>query len=145
MSNSERIEDRGEIVEDLAKLIAETETVKESEPEMVEGYSDGEGRQVERNAYGVLTGENSIKYRFVFEFDPPIHSNKKFRVPGTRQWTNDIKRVELFGNDEIAYHTCLVALSRMLEFPEQLKRAEAVILKDGSKVVWTDRNPNESE
>lgn len=136
----EEIEDRGEIVPDLAKLIAETEEV-----EKVEVEPENEDRYVERNKYEVLAGETPVRYRFVFEFDPPIKATRKFRIPGTRQWTNDIKRVELFGDNEIAYYTCLIALSRMLEFPEQLKRAEAVILKDGSKVVWEDRNPNEKE
>lgn len=98
------------------------------------------GGTSKRDNHGILHGETPVKYRYVFEFDPPLTARKK-QADGTR----DLSRLEFFGDSEDAFYVLHVALSRMLETPEQLTRSEAVILDEESAVNWTDRNSHEKE
>ena len=101
-------------------------------------------RASHRDAHGKMVGETPLKYRMVFECDPPVKGNKKVVDPETGEVTNFIHRIELFGSNEMAFYLAEIALSRLAE-PGQIKRMEAVILDEGSKAVWHDRNSGEAE
>ena len=98
-----------------------------------------EGEQ-KRSNKGTLSGETSVRYRYVFEFNNPIKGRKK-----QEDGTNDIYRIEMFGSSEELFYLLHATISRAMTDPSQLKRSEAVTLTDESVVHWTDRNPNEEE
>ncbi len=106
--------------------------------------SDQSKRSCERGKDGRLNGETPVKYRMVFELDPPIKGNKKVKDPVTGELTNDIRRLELFGSSEMSFYMMEIILSRNTK-PGQIRRMEAVILTEESKVAWQDRNPGETE
>lgn len=135
----------GEIVEPWAEHVGDE--LVEIAPEYDEAipFTPMEGATVGRDTHGALWGDTPIKYRMVFEFDPPIRANKKAQDPVTGEMTNDIRRIELFGSSEMSFYLAEIALSRMLVDPSQMKRMEAVILTEDSRVLWHDRNPNEAE
>ncbi len=87
-----------------------------------------------RDRGGVLSGETPVKYRVVFELSEAV----KLRVGRT-------DRVELFTSDPDSFYWLQAVLSRMVPGEAPFTRAEAVILTDESKVVWTDRNPDEKD
>ena len=88
---------------------------------------------------GVLSGETPVRYRMVVELDPPIRARKKQLTPSEK-----LERVELFTNDEDLFYWLQVLISRLQpDDTPKYTRCEAVILDDGSKVTWRDRNPNE--
>jgi hypothetical protein len=95
---------------------------------------------ITRTKQGVLEGKSSLEYRYVFEFDPPVHSRKK-----QPDGTNDLSRLEFFGSGDDVFFMLHIALSRMLEDPQQMKRAEAVKLDGKSHAAWTDKNKDEAE
>lgn len=105
---------------------------------------DQADRHVERDRHGKLLGETPVKYRMVFEFDPPVKGNKKLLDPVTGEMSNDVRRLEVFASNEMTFFILEVALSRALK-PGQVKRMEAVILEPDSKVTWKDRNKDERE
>ena len=91
----------------------------------------------ERDKLGRLSGKAPVRYRMVFELDPPAIGRKKDPETGT----NEIHRVELFTSEEHVLYWMAALLGRG---GTKLPRAQAVILKDG-EVTWVDKNIGEEE
>ncbi len=89
----------------------------------------------ERDKLGRLHGKAPVRYRMVFELDPPAIGRKK------ETGTNKIKRVELFTSEEHVLYWMAALLGRG---GTKLPRAQAVILGEG-EVTWVDKNIGEEE
>lgn len=90
---------------------------------------------------GVLRGVTPVKYRMVFELDPPIKGRKK-------QDTEDslYHRLEFFSSDEDLFYLMQGMLSRLAgDQGPGFSSAQAIILTEDSQVLWTDRNADEAE
>lgn len=96
----------------------------------------------ERDKDEVLSGEDSVMYRVVLEFDPPRQGEKKDPVTGLRE----INRVELFTDNVHVLYWLMGALNReAIENgwkSQDVKLATAILLEEG-KVTWRDENPKE--
>jgi hypothetical protein len=96
----------------------------------------------ERAGKMVLTGRTPVTYRGVIEFDPPRKRLKK-----DPEGSGEMDRIEFFFNDPEIFYWLFSRASR--EMPDRahpdIRRGEAVILAEGSRVIWEDRNPDERE
>lgn len=89
-----------------------------------------------RDSDGFVGGASPIKYRLIFEMDPPINSHKK-----GADGTVEISRAEFFVDDMRAFFI----INSALGLQTTVTRAEAVILETGVILNWKDRNPDEEE